>query len=119
SLPHTTFTLAEVVPEGKFVSPGAQPQNAAPAMQLPAHCRVAAVIAPSSDSHIEIEVWMPANAPDWNGKLRAVGNGGWSGAISYAFMARALADGYATTSTDTGHKGGRGEFALGHPEKLK
>ena len=48
-----------------------------------------------------------------------VGNGRWSGAISYSAMARALADGYATTSTDTGHKGGRGEFALGPPEKLK
>ena len=30
SIPHTTFTLAEVVPEGKFVPPGAPPQNAGP-----------------------------------------------------------------------------------------
>ena len=28
------------------------------------------------------------------------------------------ADGYATASTDTGHKGGSGAFAIGHPEKL-
>jgi feruloyl esterase len=26
--------------------------------------------------------------------------------------------GYATASTDTGHVGGRGTFALDHPEKL-
>jgi feruloyl esterase len=33
-------------------------------------------------------------------------------------MAAALQGGYATASTDTGHVGGRGTFALGHPEKL-
>ena len=33
-------------------------------------------------------------------------------------MAEALQRGYATASTDTGHAGGRGTFALGHPEKL-
>ena len=33
-------------------------------------------------------------------------------------MAEALQRGYATSSTDTGHVGGRGTFALGHPEKF-
>jgi feruloyl esterase len=33
-------------------------------------------------------------------------------------MIAARTRGYATASTDTGHKGGRGAFALGHPEKL-
>ena len=33
-------------------------------------------------------------------------------------MARALQEGYATASTDTGHKGGNSAFAIGHPEKL-
>ena len=33
-------------------------------------------------------------------------------------MATALQNGYATASTDTGHKGGSAAFALGHPEKL-
>jgi feruloyl esterase len=33
-------------------------------------------------------------------------------------MADAIGSGYATASTDTGHVGGRGAFALGHPEKL-
>ena len=48
----------------------------------------------------------------------SVGNGGWAGTISYAAMADALRAGYATASTDTGHVGGRGTFALDHPEKL-
>jgi len=47
-----------------------------------------------------------------------VGNGGWAGVISYAAMAEAVRAGYASASTDTGHVGGRGTFALGHPEKL-
>ena len=29
-----------------------------------------------------------------------------------------MAAGYATASTDTGHVGGTGAFALGHPEKV-
>ena len=33
-------------------------------------------------------------------------------------MGRALAEGYATAGTDTGHKGGNALFAIGHPEKL-
>jgi len=83
---------------------------------VPAHCRISAVLTPSSDSHIEIEVWLPADG--WNGKLEVVGNGGWAGVISTPAMAAALREGYATASTDTGHKGGSASFAVGHPEKL-
>jgi feruloyl esterase len=77
---------------------------------------VAAEIKPTTDSDIKIEVWMPVSG--WNGKLQSTGNGGWSGAIGYAAMGQALARGYATTGTNTGHDGGSGSFALGHPEKL-
>ena len=77
---------------------------------------MAATLTPTSDSDIRIEVWLPARG--WNGKFQAVGNGGWAGAISYAAMAEAVRRGYATASTDTGHVGGRGTFALDHPEKL-
>jgi feruloyl esterase len=77
---------------------------------------VAATLKPSSDSDIKIEVWLPS--ANWNGKLQAVGNGGWNGNIAYPAMMDALRRGYATTSTDTGHVGGSGSFALGHPEKV-
>lgn len=89
---------------------------AAAPTQLPAHCRVAAVLKPSADSHIEMEVWLPAQT--WNGKFQAVGNGGWAGTISYPALATALQEGYATASNDTGHKGGNALFAIDHPEKL-
>jgi len=88
-----------------------------PYAALPAFCRVAATLTPSSDSDIKIEVWLPDSSA-WNGKFQAVGNGGWAGTLSYPAMATALAAGYATTSTDTGHVGNTAAFALGHQEKL-
>jgi feruloyl esterase len=94
------------------------PRDGSAFARLPAFCRVAATLEPSSDSDIKIEVWLPAAG--WNGKFEGVGNGGWSGAIAYTAMAAQLARGYATASTDTGHAGSvvDGSFALGHPEKL-
>ena len=50
------------------------------------YCRVAATLTPSSDSAIQIEVWMPVTG--WNGKYQAVGNGGWTGSIGYSAMPR-------------------------------
>ena len=103
-------------PAGRGGGRGGAPAAAAGPM-LPAHCRVAATLRPSPDSVIDIEVWMPAGDA-WNGKFQAVGNGGWAGTISYAAMATAVQEGYATASTDTGHKGGNALFAIDHPEKL-
>ena len=103
TLPNATITAAESVAAGS----------------APAHCRVAAVLAPSTDSHIEMEAWLPEAG--WNGKFQAVGNGGWAGSISFDAMAAALREGYATASTDTGHRSAvtpGASFALDHPEKL-
>jgi feruloyl esterase len=111
ALPHTTITLAQAVPAGDFAVPGSNQRLS----NLPAFCRVAATIAPVSDSDIKIEVWMPAS--NWNGRFQGVGNGGWAGTISYGALAAALNGGYAGASTDTGHTGGNATFALGHPEK--
>jgi feruloyl esterase len=119
-LANTTITSASVVEAGMFRGPdgpdGSRDQSAF--AKLPPFCRVAATLAPSNDSDIRIEVWLPAAG--WNGKFEGVGNGGWSGAIAYTAMAAQLARGYATASTDTGHSGSAadGRFAFGHPEKL-
>ena len=56
-----------------------------------------------------------------NQKLLGVGNGGLAGSISYAPMVRPLQQGYATSSTDTGHRGDStsdGEWALGNYERI-
>jgi len=117
SLPDTTVMLAQSVPAGELSLPGGRgPGGVTSYKNLPAFCRVAATLRPSSDSDIRVEVWLPTS--NWNGKFQAVGNGGWAGVISYREMADALRAGYATASTDTGHIGGSGQFAFGHPEKL-
>jgi len=113
ALPNTTITSAQQVEAGRFVPPGAA--NARDFAALPAFCRIAATLTPTNDSDIKIEVWLPTSG--WNGKFQAVGNGAFSGAIAYPAMRAALARGYATSSTDTGHTGGSASFALGHPEK--
>ena len=59
---------------------------------MPAFCRVAATLAPSKDSDIKIEVWMPAAG--WNRKFQGVGNGGWAGRIGYESLSAALRDGF-------------------------
>ena len=110
-LANATITAAETIAAGAYKTE--EPPNAI--VNVPAFCRVAATLHPTADSNIGVEVWLPE---DWNGKYEAVGGGGWAGNISYAAMAAALAEGYATSSTDTGHKGGDAKFAPGHPEKI-
>jgi feruloyl esterase len=123
SLPNTTITIAQSVAAGESFLPVAPlgPHVQADTFKgLPAFCRVAATLSPSSDSDIRIEVWMPLT--NWNNMYQAVGNGGWAGQIHYADMAAALRRGYSTSGTDTGHRGADpqhpGAFALGHPEKV-
>lgn len=106
---------------GRDAGPGRGPgpgRGDAESALIPAHCRVVAVLRPSSDSEINLEVWLPP-AAEWNGKFQMVGNGGWGGSIQglESAMPAALRRGYATAGHDTGHRGG-GEFALGHPEKV-
>jgi feruloyl esterase len=112
SLPNTTVLLARVVAAGAFVPPS----GGAAAASLPAFCRVALKIAPSSDSDIRSEIWLPVSG--WNGKFLQVGNGAWGGSIQYGALGDALRRGYAAASTDTGHTGTDASFAMGHPEKL-
>jgi feruloyl esterase len=126
-LPATMITAAQVVVAGAFKPP--QPASAAALKSfesLPAFCRVQGIIQPSSDSHIEFEVWLPISG--WNGKYFAVGNGGGAGNITYGREAlpatnipglrEALIAGYAASSTDTGHHEGDAKWAFGHPDKI-
>jgi tannase/feruloyl esterase len=110
-------TSAETVQAGAFTP--STPANAAATAafkNLPVFCRVAATLTPSSDSDINVEVWMPQGG--WNRKVQALGNGGLGGSISYTGLAAAVRAGYAAVATDTGHVGGNADFVAGHPEKL-
>lgn len=113
ALPNTTITTAQSVAAGSFTPPGGRAMEG-----LPAFCRVAGSMKPSSDSDIQFEVWLPASG--WNGKFQGVGNGGFAGSIFYAGLGNAISHGYAVASTDTGHHGGATDasWALGHHEKV-
>ena len=83
-------------------------------------CRVVGTIKPTSDSDIQFELWLPPQA-DWNSKFQGVGSGGSLGAIEYQRIMRGLVRGYATVSTDSGHRSTNGSdnsWALRHPERV-
>jgi feruloyl esterase len=119
TVPHTTI-VTETVAAGAFRP--SQPENGpVPAVDyttLPEFCRVSGSIAPSADSDIRFELWLPAR--NWNGKFLQTGNGAAAGSILYSTLANPLSRGYAVANTDTGHRGGGGDFAWAadHPEKL-
>lgn len=112
-LPNTTITVAQSIPAGNYTAPNGQLF-----MNMPAFCRVAATLTPTSDSAIGIEVWMPAST--WNARFQGTGNGGFAGFIDYAALATGVQLGYATVNTDTGHAGTSTDasWAMGHPQKV-
>src|SRR5579863_7405287 len=117
SMPHTTINSAETVPAGTFSPANRGGANAKPVTGLPTFCRVTATLAPTSDSKIGVEVWMPTSG--WNGQLQAIGNHELGGVIFYGDMGAELKRNFAVASTDTGHtETADATWASGHPEKM-
>jgi hypothetical protein len=120
-IPGATITTAHTFAAGTFVAPSLPfpvADQSAFYKSLPAFCRVVAQAKPTADSDIWIEVWLPITG--WNGKLQAIGNGGFAGLIDDTQLGAAMSQGYAATATDTGHAGSPldANWALGHPEKV-
>jgi tannase/feruloyl esterase len=117
-----TVTTAVIVPEGpppaRPPARGGPPPGTTAPPNIPAHCQVRVVLKPTSDSLINMELWLPTQT--WNGKFMGVGNGGFAGSIQGLTndMPQALRLGYATAGTDTGHQDPGGDWAIGHPEKM-
>lgn len=75
-------------------------------------CRVEGVI----EKEIGFELWLP-EAGRWNGKLLTGGVGGQAGNFNYRELVRGVRRGYASASTDTGHKASDRHWLLGDPAR--
>lgn len=92
-----TVRTAEAIPAGNYTPPG-QP---GPITGLPAFCRVTVAMQPSTDSNVNVEIWMPRQ--NWNGRFLGNGSGGGGGAILYfTGLVEGLKRGFATAITDLG-----------------
>jgi hypothetical protein len=76
----------------------------------PGICRVTAITThpPTGD---KVRIWIGITTSNWNGRFLGIGGGGFV-AGDPAGINQPLALGYASGSTDTGHEGGNGSFAL-------
>src|SRR5438552_4284829 len=95
--PDTIVTSATPVPGPSFTAPDGRIYDS-----LPPFCRVTATLTPTSDSLINMELWMPD--PGWTGRFLGLGNGGYGGNIAIAVpaMVAALKLRLAGGTTDMG-----------------
>lgn len=113
--PEVEITATVVVESGTF-----SPPTGKAFADLPPFCRVAAILHPSRDSAIRIELWMPE--ANWNGRLEGTGNGGFAGNLAYGALAEGIKRGYAVVNTDMGMATPPGEDAtvfIERPERLE
>jgi feruloyl esterase len=107
-----TITSAAVTPAGAV--PGAGVSTSV------TFCRAQGVARPSQDSEIKFEVWLPATAAAWSGRMKVNGTGGYAGATPYPRLAQDVGDGFVTAGSNMGHDGGESAaWTLNHPEKVK
>src|SRR5712671_1467064 len=117
SYPNTTINYALSQPGGPYVAPDAWHLAFT---NLPPYCEVYATIAPTSDSSINVRVWMPTK--NYNGRYLGTGNGGYAGGFFQSELADGINRGFATANTDMGTAPAAGVNAdalVGHPEKWK
>ncbi len=99
--------LTEVGPDKPFTPPI---PGAAPMKQR--FCRVEGHI----EQEIGVELWLPERAA-WNGRLLVGGVGGQAGNFNYYELVRGVSRGYASASTDTGHKASDTHWLLHRPDR--
>lgn len=75
-------------------------------------CRIEGTI----EREIGFELWLPERSA-WNGRLLVGGVGGQAGNLNYRELARGVGRGYASASTDTGHKASDRHWLLNRPNR--
>jgi feruloyl esterase len=119
--PNATITGATLQPGGPYC--GTDTWHVC-FTNLPPSCQVTAEMTPTSDSDINVTVWMPTEG--YNGRFLGTGNGGYGGNYFQSELAQGINDGFATANTDMGTSGGvpptdsiSADGLVGHPEKWK
>src|SRR6516164_6489256 len=116
ALPDTTINAANPVDAGTFTAPDG---TSFPQFPLPRFCRVAATLAPTSDSNIKIEVWLPFSG--WRGGYWGTGTPGIGGVFNYGALTWLLSNTnqvIASTDLGTSPAATQGSAVLiGHPER--
>jgi hypothetical protein len=88
---------ASVPATDRFTQPSVEVQNAT-------FCNITVSYThPGQNDALVVEAWLPAGG--WNGRLQAIGGGGFVAGRSvqaHSAMSGAIADGYATVTTDAG-----------------
>jgi hypothetical protein len=87
---------------------------------VPSFCKVSLVMTPTTDSFINVELWLPVTT--WNGKFQGIGNGGYAGTIQQGLgtMITGLQQGFAVATTDMGTAPSyttNADALIGHPQK--
>jgi feruloyl esterase len=97
-----TLSLPNVVIENVTSDPGG--------LNGAAFCSVTATVThpPAGDKET---VWIGLPLANWNGRFEGVGGGGFSGGSAMGIR-QPVSQGFAAGSTDTGHTGASGSFAL-------
>lgn len=94
---HVTNYSFPAIPGWRYSQPSVEVTNAE-------FCNVTVTYTHTGQNEsINVEAWLPTT--NYNGRLQAIGGGGWVAGrfiLTYAGMAGAVADGYATVSTDAG-----------------
>jgi feruloyl esterase len=93
-----------ITPSGEWRPPASLGAPSPVSVQF---CRVEGTI----DKRIGFELWLPPAAA-WNGRLLGAGVGGDAGVFNFRDLARGIAAGYASSTTDGGHKSSEARWMM-------
>ncbi|KAH3944979.1 carboxylic ester hydrolase [Parastagonospora nodorum] len=109
-----TILSVEAQPQYNFTSDQGAPWQ--PALSGLSFCQVRVFLTHQARNHVEsqdnvlVEIWLPLDAHDWNGRLQATGGGGFAAGMMGAHLGEAIKKGWAAVSTDGGHDPAIGKF---------
>jgi feruloyl esterase len=103
-----------IVPKPSWSAPAGSEGGRSAGEMTKAFCRVQGVV----ENEVEFEAWLPVKAA-WNGRLFTSGNGRFAGFIRYDGLIMGASRGYASVSTNTGHRMTEKNWSIDHPDRVE